>query len=134
MKDFVSLLVEKALASQDNTREIYKNIWGCDNKYPRQFKPLKFGGEIELSVQASFLHKCQPKLTIDPNKYDCFELGILKNGKLVRLDKVLRLDSSEKLLFEPFLDCDMVVYCNIPKLNITYLCGLLEEEYGYEGE
>ena len=134
MKDFVSLLVEKALTSQDNTREIYKNIWGCDNKYPRQFKPLKFGGEIELSIQASFLHKCEPRLTIGKDKYITFELGILKNGNLVRIDKILRLDSSERLLFEPFEDCDMRVYCNIPKLNITYLCNLLEEEYGYEGE
>lgn len=59
----------------ENENYFRENIDYPDNSY-RMTQILKLLDGTELSIQASWGHYCNPKLTVrDYNKYDSFEIG-----------------------------------------------------------
>lgn len=55
----------------------------------RNFNPIKFGNNVELSVQASFSHYCSPRTTTDLKDYTSMEIALFKDGEFISLTGLL---------------------------------------------
>lgn len=77
----------------------------------RLYNKINFNNCVELSVQASYGHYCNPRKTTHLNEYNNMELAILKNDEFVTISDV----TNDKCLIERLNSCfEGTVYGFVP--------------------
>ena len=84
---------------------------GYGKKKGRWFKPLRISDSLNISIQASYLHYCSPKLTLDAVDYETMELAVRSKFSFVDISDILPTFSRLEELSECF---DGSVYFNVP--------------------
>lgn len=93
----------------------YEHLKNRDPKQhtSRTFRHICVWNHIYLSVQASFVHNCSPRLSLPVDEYDSMELAFFKYMDMVPAEKVIRNTPLIRKV-NRYRSNDRMIYSNVP--------------------
>lgn len=123
-------MVRKARRGGFNWRVLVPRITkGLEFKMPASVKSNK--GTFVLSIQADCFHRCEPTLTLtNYDKYESFDVSLLRNGNLWGLKALLGEDDKLTKEFEKYAVKDATSYGFVPGDLVERLYQRFKEDCG----